>query len=208
MRSQHPQGSRSKPGRLVLGRETPRTCLTSTTLRNAAIDTVEEWPANLLVPNRADARRPGTERYSPRVSGTSPMPLVVGFSNGAPAFGPFVTSSGSLSATKTQPARPSPAPSTRHDYRTSRSAVVVVLSGATAPLVVTPMRDGLSEWEGFGPLVSRAGPCEPKASTVGSRGLATLAVGSTPMKTAHGPALARRTVCVGVRSHDPGAACL
>jgi hypothetical protein len=50
----------------------------------------------------------------------------------------------------------------------------------------------VSEWEGFGPLVSRAGPCGPKASTVGSRGLATFAVGSTPMKTASGPALARR----------------
>jgi hypothetical protein len=37
---------------------------------------------------------------------------------------------------------------------TSRHSVVVALSGATTPWAVTPMRD-VSEWEGFGPLVSR-----------------------------------------------------
>jgi hypothetical protein len=34
---------------------------------------------------------------------------------------------------------------------------VVVLSGATTPWVVSPMRDGVTEWEGFGPLVPRPG---------------------------------------------------
>jgi hypothetical protein len=38
---------------------------------------------------------------------------------------------------------------------TSRHSVVVALSGATTPWVVTPMRVGVTEWEGFGPLVSR-----------------------------------------------------
>ena len=47
---------------------------------------------------------------------------------------------------------------------------------------------------GLRPFRFAFGPCEPKSIHRWISGLATFAVGSTPMKTANGPALALRTV--------------
>jgi hypothetical protein len=54
-----------------------------------------------------------------------------------------------------QPRRNESAPWGRHDCGNITIFGVVVLSGATTPWVVSPMTDGVTEREGFGPLVPR-----------------------------------------------------